>query len=76
MQSLFNISSKVDKKKIIITKKNISKNLKNTNQVNKKELNKSISLFHGLENIRLKKNIDAFAVRCWPTPNVVLLGFY
>ena len=66
LQSLFNISSKVDKKKISITKKNISKNLKNTNQVNQKELNKSISLFHGLENIQQKQSIDAFAVRCWP----------
>jgi len=66
LQSLFNISSKVDKKKIIITKKNISKKLKNTNQVNQKELNKSISLFHGLEKIQQTQNIDAFAVRCWP----------
>ena len=66
LQSLFNISSKVDKKEIIITKKNISKNLKNTNQLNQKELNKSISLFHGLEKIQQTQNIDAFAVRCWP----------
>ena len=66
LQSLFNISSKVDKKTINLTKKNISKNLKNINQVNQKELNKSISLFHGLEKIQQTKNIDAFAVRCWP----------
>ena len=66
LQSLFNISSKIDKKVISETKKNISKNLKNTNQVNQKELNKSISLFHGLEKIQQRQNIDAFAVRCWP----------
>ena len=66
LQSLFNISSKVDKKTINLTKKNISKTLKNINQVNQKELNKSISLFHGLETIQQTKNIDAFAVRCWP----------
>ena len=66
LQSLFNISSKIDKKTINLTKKNISKNLKNINQVNQKELNKSISLFHGLETIQQTKNIDAFAVRCWP----------
>ena len=66
LQSLFNISSKVDKKTINLTKKNISKNLKNINQVNQKELNKSISLFHGLETIQQTKNINAFAVRCWP----------
>ena len=66
LQNLFNISSKVDKKIINETKKNISKNLKYINQVNQKELNKSISLFHGLKNIQQKQNIDAFAVRCWP----------
>ena len=66
LQSLFNTSSKVDIKKIIQTKKNVSKKLKNINQVNQKELNKSISLFHGLEKIQQDQNIDAFAVRCWP----------
>ncbi len=66
LQSLFNISSKIDKKIISTTKKNIRTNLKNTNQVNQKQLNKSISLFHGLEKIQQKQNIDAFAVRCWP----------
>ena len=66
LQSLFNTSSKVDIKKIIQTKKNVSKKLKNINQVNQKELNKSISLFHGLEKIQQDLNIDAFAVRCWP----------
>jgi len=66
LQSLFNISSKIDNKTISVTKKNISTNLKNTNQVNQKELNKSISLFHGLKKIQQTQNIDAFAVRCWP----------
>ena len=66
LQSLFNTSSKVNIKKINQTKKNVSKKLKNINQVNQKELNKSISLFHGLEKIQQDLNIDAFAVRCWP----------
>ena len=66
LQNLFNISSKVDKKIINETKKNISKKLKHINQVNQKELNKSISLFHGLKQVQQKQNIDAFAVRCWP----------
>jgi len=66
LQSLFNTSSKVNIKKISETKKNISKNLKNINHVNQKELNKSISLFHGLEKIQQTQNIDAFAIRCWP----------
>jgi L-fucose isomerase-like protein len=66
LQNLFNISSKIDKKTINVTKKYISTNFKNLNQLNQKELNKSISLFHGLEKIQQKQNIDAFAVRCWP----------
>jgi len=66
LQNLFKISSKVNKKTINATKKGISANLKNLNQLNQKELNKSISLFHGLEQIQQKQNIDAFAVRCWP----------
>ena len=66
LYKLFNISRRVDKKIINVTKKNISSNLKNLHMLNQKELNKSISLFHGLEQIQQKQNIDAFAVRCWP----------
>ena len=66
LSNLFNISSKVERKKIKTSKKNISCDLKNLNQLNQKEVNKSISLFHGLEIIQKKQNIDAFAIRCWP----------
>ena len=66
LQNLFSVSRKVDKKKINTTKKIISTKLKNLSQVNQKELNRSISLFHGFEQIQQKQNIDAFAVRCWP----------
>ena len=66
LSKLFNISSKVESKTINLSKKNIGHNLKNLNDLNQKEVNKSISLFHGLENIQKKQNIDAFAIRCWP----------
>ena len=66
LSNLFNISSKVEKKTIKASKKNISRDLKNLNQLNQKEVNKSISLFHGLEKIQKKQNIDSFAIRCWP----------
>ena len=66
LSNLFNISSKVEREKINASKKNISRDLKNLNQLNQKEINKSISLFHGLERIQKKQNIDAFAIRCWP----------
>ena len=54
LYKLFNISRRVDKKIINVTKKNISSNLKNLHILNQKELNKSISLFHGLEQIQKK----------------------
>ena len=66
LEKLFDISSNIEKKTINLTKKNISNNLKNINKLNQKELNKSISLFHGLEKLHEKQKIDAFAVRCWP----------
>ncbi|MBT4435308.1 hypothetical protein HOD02_03210, partial [bacterium] len=66
LSNLFNLSSKVEKKTIKASKKNISRDLKNLNQLNQKEVNKSISLFHGLEKIQKKQNIDSFAIRCWP----------
>ena len=66
LEKLFDIASNIEKKTINLTKKNISNNLKNLNKLNQKELNKSISLFHGLEKLHEKEKIDAFAVRCWP----------
>ena len=66
LKKLFDIASNIEKKTINLTKKNISNNLKNLNKLNQKELNKSISLFHGLEKLHEKQKIDAFAVRCWP----------
>ena len=66
LQNLFKISSKVEIKHIKNTKKNISADLKNLIDLNQKELNKSLSLFHGLQQIQQTQNINAFAVRCWP----------
>ena len=66
LEKLFDIASNIEKKTINLTKKNISNNLKNLNKLNQKELNKSISLFHGLEKLHEKEKIDAFAIRCWP----------
>ena len=66
LNELFNYSKNVEINKINETKNEISKNLKNINNFNSKEVNKSISLFHGLEHIKNKYKIDSFAVRCWP----------
>ena len=66
LPKLFDTSRKVKAKTINATKNNIRDNLKNLNQLNQREVNKSISLFHGLKQIQQKEKIDAFAVRCWP----------
>ena len=66
LSNLFNISSKVESKTIKLSKKKIGLQLKNLSDLNQKEVNKSISLFHGLKSIQEKQNIDAFAIRCWP----------
>ena len=46
--------------------KSLKKNLKNLKTLNQNEVEKSISLFHGLQKIQKKQNFDAFAIRCWP----------
>ncbi|MAY89714.1 MAG: hypothetical protein CMN00_00805 [Rickettsiales bacterium] len=66
LKKLFKISSKIEKNEIINTKKNIGKNFKDLKNLNQIEVEKSISLFHGLEKIQKKEKFDAFAVRCWP----------
>jgi len=66
LSNLFKISNKIESKKINISKKKINDDLKNINDFKQKEVNKSISLFHGIEKIQKKQSIDAFAIRCWP----------
>ena len=66
LKKLFKISSKIEKNEIINTKKIFEKNLKDLKNLNQIEVEKSISLFHGLEKIQKKEKFDAFAVRCWP----------
>ena len=66
LNNLFTESKKVNKNNIKKTKFLITKDLKGTKDLNQKELEKSISIYHGLENIRKKHDLNAFAVRCWP----------
>ena len=66
LNSLFTESKKVNKLNITKTKSLITKNLKGIKKLNQEELEKSISIYHGLESLKEKKNIQAFAVRCWP----------
>ena len=66
LKKLFSISSKVNKNQINNTMRSLKKKLKNLKTLNQNEVEKSISLFHGLQKIQKKQNFDAFAIRCWP----------
>jgi len=66
LNNLFTESKKVNKNNIKKTKFLITKDLKGTKDLNQKELEKSISIYHGLENLKEKHNLNAFAIRCWP----------
>ena len=48
------------------TKNTISGYLQGTEELVQDEFDKSISIFHGLECLKDKHNLDAFAIRCWP----------
>ena len=66
LETLFNISKNVSNKDITKTKNQIKKDLKSVSKLNANELNKSISIFHGLEKIKNDNKIDTFAIKCWP----------
>ncbi len=66
LDDLFKKSKKISNKQINLTRKKISCDLKNTNKLNQKELNKSISIYHGLDALKDKYNLNSFAIRCWP----------
>ncbi len=66
LETLFKISKNVSTKDIAKTKNQIRKDLKSASKLNPNELNKSISIFHGLEKIKNDNKIDTFAIKCWP----------
>ena len=66
LETLFNISKNVSTKDITKTKNQIKKDLKSVSKLNANELNKSISIYHGLEKIKNDNKIDTFAIKCWP----------
>ena len=66
LETLFKISKNVSTKDITKTKNQIKKDLKSVSKLNANELNKSISIFHGLEKIKNDNKIDTFAIKCWP----------
>jgi len=66
LDKLFTVSKQISKEEINHTKKDIGHYTSGLKKLNSVELNKSLSIFHGLKSIKKEKNIDSFAIRCWP----------
>ena len=66
LDKLFAESKKIFKEELNHTKNKIGNYTSGLEKLNSVELNKSLSIFHGLQNIKKEKDIDSFAIRCWP----------
>ena len=66
LDDLFEESRNVNNSTIAATKKRIASYLEGTQELEQDEFDKSISIYHGLDSLKEKHNLDAFAIRCWP----------
>ncbi len=66
LNELFSEAKKIKKSVLNSTQIKIEKNLKNSKKLKQRELKKSISIYHGLNTLQTKHDVQAFAVRCWP----------
>ena len=66
LEDLFDEAKDIEVETIVKTKRNVSSYLAGTEELVQEEFDKSLSIFHGLENLKDKHNLDAFAIRCWP----------
>ena len=66
LDDLFEESRNVNDSTIATTKKRIASYLEGTQELEQDEFDKSISIYHGLDSLKEKHNLDAFAIRCWP----------
>ena len=66
LEELFDEAKLVETDTIVKTKNTVSSYLQGTEKLVQEELDKSLSIYHGLENLKDKHNLDAFAIRCWP----------
>jgi len=66
LDDLFDEAKNVNTETIASTKNTISGYLQGTEELEQDEFDKSISIYHGLESLKDKHNLDAFAIRCWP----------
>ena len=66
LEDLFDEAKDIEVETIVKTKSTVSSYLAGTEELVQEEFDKSLSIFHGLENLKDKYNLDAFAIRCWP----------
>ena len=66
LEDLFDEAKEIEAETIVKTKSTVSSYLAGTEELVQEEFDKSLSIFHGLENLKDKHNLDAFAIRCWP----------
>ena len=66
LDELFNVSKKTSQKEISLIKDQTKKYISGLDKLNKRELNKSLSLYNGLKLIKNNTKVDSLAVRCWP----------
>ena len=66
LDELFSLAKTVKTKKIEDDLRYLKNRLTFIENVNQKELTNSLKLKNSLQEIKLKGNYDAFAIRCWP----------
>ena len=66
LEDLFDEAKEVEADTILKTKSTVSSYLQGTEDLVQEEFDKSLSIYHGLESLKDKHNLDAFAIRCWP----------
>ena len=66
LEDLFDEAKEIEAETIVKTKSTVSSYLAGTEELVQEEFDKSLSIFHGLENLKDKHKLDAFAIRCWP----------
>ena len=66
LKDLFDEAKDIEVETIVKTKSTVSSYLAGTEELVQEQFDKSLSIFHGLENLKDKHNLDAFAIRCWP----------
>ena len=66
LEDLFDEAKEVEADTILKTKSTVSSYLQGTEELVQEEFDKSLSIYHGLESLKDKHKLDAFAIRCWP----------